>query len=168
MSANGKELAVGIDVVVFLFIGGERSGVFHLVGGAGSSRLKASSLGSGVGVDGVQKQFFAGSEVLIERKGAVEGNNGGQVGRLHLLVDVVARGILGPLQVLGLHGRDVEEHHDQAVVVQLVRGGDAVHVAQDAVGRLAVDGGLVERRSLIDALEVEAGDLLRLAIFLER
>ena len=33
--------------------------------------------------------------------------------------------------------------------------------------RLAVDRGLVERRGLIDAFEVEADDLLRLAVFLK-
>ncbi len=48
-----------------------------------------------------------------------------------------------------------------------VRGGGAVHAAHDGVGRLAVDRGLIERRGLIDALKVEADDLLRLAIFLD-
>ncbi len=116
---KGEELAVGIDVVVFLLIGSEGSGVFHLVGRAGGSRLKSRALGSGVGVDRVQQQLLIGGEVLIERERLVKGDDRDQVRRLHLLVDVVAGRVLCPLQVFRLHRGDVEEHHDQAMVAQL-------------------------------------------------
>ncbi len=43
----------------------------------------------------------------------------------------------------------------------------AVHAAHDGIGSLAVHRGLVERGGLIDTLEVEADDLLRLAILLD-
>ena len=53
------------------------------------------------------------------------------------------------------------------MVAQLRRGGDAVHVAHDRVRRLAVNGRLIQGRGLIHTLEIEADDLLRLAVFLD-
>ena len=97
----------------------------------------------------------------------VKGDDRNQVRRLHLPVDVIAGRVLCPLQVFRLHRGDVEKHDDEAMVAQLRRRNAAVHVAHDGVGRLARHGGLIERRSLIDALEVEADDRLRLAIFLD-
>ena len=38
---EGEELPVGIYVVVFFLVGSESGGVFDLIGGAGSSRLKS-------------------------------------------------------------------------------------------------------------------------------
>ena len=84
---------------------------------------------------------------------------------MHLLVEVIAGGILGAVDVVGLHGGEVEEHDDEAMVAQLCRGGGAVLRAEDAVGRGGVDGGLVEGGGLVDVLEVEADDVLRLAFF---
>ena len=111
--------------------------------------------------------MLIGGEVLIQGERLVQRDDGDQVRGLHLLVDVVAGGVLSAFQVFRLHGGDVEEHDDQAMVAQLGRGCGAVHAAQDRVGRLAVYGGLVERRGLIDTLEIEADDLLRLAVLLD-
>ena len=163
---DGEELAVGIDVVVLRLVGREGSGVFHLIGGAGGSRVKSRALGAGVGVHGVQQQMLIGGEVLIERERLVEGDDRDQVRRMHLLVDVIAGGILRAIEIVGLHRRDVEEHHDQPMIAQLLPGWRAGSAPKIAVGRVGVDGGLIERRGLVDVLKVEADDLLRLAILL--
>ena len=51
------------------------------------------------------------------------------------------------------------------MIPQLLRSDVAVHAAHDGVWSFAVHRGFVERRSLVDALEVEADDGLRFAIF---
>ena len=84
---------------------------------------------------------------------------------MHLLVEVIAGRVLGEVDVVGLHGGELEEHDEEAVVAQLCRSCGAVLRAEDAVGRGGVDGGLVERGGLVDVLEVEADNVLRLAFF---
>ena len=108
--------------------------------------------------------MLIGGKVLIERERLVERYDSHQIRRMHLLVDVVAGCVLRPFQVFRLHRGNVEEHHDQAMVAQLLRGTLAVHAAHNRVGRFAVDCGLIEWRGLVDTLKIEANDLLRLAI----
>ncbi len=56
---DGKELAVGVDVVVLALVGGVGGGVFSLVGGAGGAGGEALGLVAGVAVDGGRSSFLS-------------------------------------------------------------------------------------------------------------
>jgi len=169
---DGEELAVGVEVVELALVGGECGCVLDLIGGAGGSGSEALRGCAGVAVDGVEQELLVLGEVLIDGEVGVKGDGGDDVGGLHLFVDVVAGGLLGADDVVGLHGGEVEEEHDEAVVAQLLRRGDGGGVEEALRGLggvlggvLSNDGGLIELRGLIDALKVEARDALRLAVF---
>ncbi len=110
---------------------------------------------------------LVGGEVLVHGEAGGQADDGDEVGRLHLLVDVVLGGLDGAVDVFGLHGAEVEEDDDEAVVAQVLRGGAEAGVrAGRAMVGLAGDGVLFgEDGGCVDALEVEAGDLLRLVVF---
>ncbi len=96
--------------------------------------------------------------------------SGDEVGRLHLLVDVVLGGLDGAVDVFILHGAEVEEDDDEAVVAELLRAWRRGCVRGDRrmVG-LAGDGGFFgEDGGCVDALVVEAGDFLGLLVFEDR
>ena len=115
----------------------------------------------------MEQRGLVGGEILIEREAGIERDDGDQVGGLHLFVDVILRGVDGAVDVLRLHRGEVEEEDDQPVIAELLVGGDDVlrgRLRRRASGH-AADGGFVERSGLIDAFEVEGGDLLRLAVF---
>ena len=50
------------------------------------------------------------------------------------------------------------------MVAERVAGDDGGFAEEDGVAGLAADGGFVERGGFVDAFEVEADDLLRLAV----
>ncbi len=161
---DGEELAVGVDVVVFGFVRREGAGVFHLVGRARRTKAVAGALRAAVAVHGFEQQIFAGGKVLVERKRRIERDDGNQVRRMHLFVDVVAGSVLSANDIVGLHRGDVEEHDDEAVIAQLFLGSRAGLCAKDPIGRGGVDGGFVEGGGFVDVFKVEAGDMLRLAV----
>jgi hypothetical protein len=61
--------------------------------------------------------LFVCRKVTIQRKCVAERNDGDKISRLHLVVDVIAGGLLRPFEVLGLHRRVIEEEYDEAAVV---------------------------------------------------
>ncbi len=162
---DGEELAVGVDVVVLALVGGVGGGVFDLIGGAGGAGSEALGLVAGVAVDGVEQELLVLGEVLIEGERCVERDDGDDVGGLHLFVDVVAGCVLRPLEVFGLHGGDVEEEDDEAVVAECVTGHDGRFAEEDGVSSVATYRRFVERGGFVDAFVVEAGDLLGFAVF---
>ena len=52
-----------------------------------------------------------------------ESDDGDYVGFGHLLLDEFFRGVVRADQIVGLHGREIEEKNDQAAVAQLIAGG---------------------------------------------
>lgn len=109
--------------------------------------------------------MLVGRKILIEGERAIERKNGYQVGRLHLVFDVIARGLLRPGEIVRLHRREIEEQDNQTVVVELLLSSDALLRTEDLVRSFSADRGLVESGGLIDIFKVEARNLLRLVVF---
>ena len=165
--AQGEELAVGVEVVVLALVGRVAGGVFHLVGVGVGALGEALALGAVVGADFVDERVFVGGKVLIDAERVAERDQSDEVGGLHFCAQEGLRRIHGALQILGLHGGEVEEHHDQSVIAQFLGLGDDdgfVAVAGGAGGE-AADGGFVERRGHVDAFEIEGVDGLLFAVF---
>ena len=57
-------------------------------------------------------------KVLVHAQRRVQAHQRHQIGRLHLLVDVVLRRLHRAVDVLRLHAAQVEEHHNQPMVLQ--------------------------------------------------
>ena len=92
-----------------------------------------------------------------------------QVGGLHFRFKKVACGLDAAIQVLGLHRGEVEEHDDEAMIAQIfgLRYDDSLVARTVRACREAADGGFVERSGHVDALEVEGGNLLLLAVLVD-
>ena len=109
-------------------------------------------------------------EVLVHAEAGDEADGRGEIGRGHLVIDVVLCRVDGAGDVLGLHAAEVEEHDDQTAVFQLVRlcGKVVVDQVRDGLllgGGCAGDGGgLGQRHGLVYILVVEADDALRLLV----
>ncbi len=166
--ADGIELAVGVERVVLAVVRDVAAGV---VGGsigaaAFGAGSKALALGAVIDADAVEQRGLVGGEVLVHAERCGHGDQRDEICRLHLLVHVVLRGFHRAVQIVGLHGAEIEEHDDEPVVAQdgLVRMGCLVQ--QRSGGELAADGGLrLLLYELVDVLEVEGLDALRFAVF---
>ena len=66
------------------------------------------------------EQIVIGGEILIHQQRTSQRNNRDQVGRRHLLVDIVLRGGDGVIDFVGLHGGEIEEQNDQAAIFELI------------------------------------------------
>ena len=159
--AQGKEFAVGVEVVVLALVGGVGGGVFHLVGVGVGALGKALPLGAVVRAHLADEGVLVGGKVLIDAERVAERDQRDQVGGLHLGFEKGLRRFHAALQIFRLHRGEVEEHDDEAMVAQVFGFGnhDGLCVA-GGPGREAADGGFVERRGHVDALEIEGGDLL--------
>jgi hypothetical protein len=83
------------------------------------------------------------------------------------LVEKILRRLHAALQIFGLHRGQVEEHHDQPVIAQLLGLGHHHGLAAAGAGGQAAHRGLVERRGHVHALKVEGVDLLLLAVLVD-
>jgi hypothetical protein len=68
------------------------------------------------------------------------------------------------LEIFRLHRGEVEEHDDEPMVAQLLGFGHDDCLAAGGSGGEAAHGGLLERRSHVDALEIKGRDLLLFAV----
>ena len=85
---------------------------------------------------------------------------------MHLLVHVVVGRFHGAIGVFFLHGAQVEEHDDQAMVAQVLGACGEVPLDQIRDRGFARRGSalLGEHGGIVHILEVEAGDALRLLV----
>ena len=111
------EPPVGIEDVVFGVVGGEGrpvSGVPSVVPVVPSSKPwplpapKACKL--------LLQQIVIGSEILIDQQRAAQRNNRNQICRNHLRVDVLLRRRDRAIDFVRLHGGEIEEQNDEAVI----------------------------------------------------
>ena len=65
------------------------------------------------------QRVLVGGKVLVDLERVAERNQRDQIGRLHFLLEEIARRIHAAVQVFGLHRGEVEEHHDEAMVAQV-------------------------------------------------
>ena len=87
----------------------------------------------------------------------------------HFVFQKIAGRAHAAIEVLGLHGGEIEEHDDEAVIAQIfgTRDHGGLVPLPVGAGREAADGRLVQRRGHVDALKIEGGDLLLLAVFVD-
>ena len=110
--------AVGVEDVVLSVVHGERIGVV----GSAFSRADAAFLETGAGAQIEALQRFLklcaiGGEILIQRDAVAERDDRDQVGRLHLLIDIVLCRYSGTLDFVRLHRREIKEQDDQPPVL---------------------------------------------------
>ena len=164
---DGEQFAVGVEAVVFGIVGGERGGVVAgAVGRAGAACREAGRIRAVVFRETVEQGGLVGGEVLVHGEAGGHADESDEVGGRDLLVHVVGGRVDGAVDVFVLHGAEVEEEDDEAMVAKLlgVRGEVALEEIRD--GCLPGNGGLLgEHRSFIDVLVVEADDVLRLLVF---
>ena len=128
--------------------------------------VNLGAFGAVVLAEPAQEGLVVGGEVLVHIEGGVERDEGDEIGGLHLLVDEVLGAFDGAVDVLGLHGGEIEEEDHKAVVAEVFGVGGEVFVEQVGDGGLAGDGVLFgEDGGLVDVLVVEAGDLLGFVVF---
>src|SRR6185437_1242257 len=171
------QAAVGIGDVELAVVGGEgRAVIGGAVARSGVARLEAAA-GRGIeAFEDFEQGGFVGGEILVDLQRVAQGGDGGQIGRLHLLLDVGLGLLHYVLNVLGLHGGEVEVEHDQAPVAILGtvgghgdrgRGspfGGGLDRGFQGGGGADGGGGGGGRGGSVNVLEVEAGDVLRLAV----
>ena len=111
-----------------------------------------------------------GSEVLIDSKRVGQRDDRDQISRLHLLVQIILRSVNGTLNLVGLHGREIEKQNDQPTVfdslVLLARTSRAGGLCR-GLRWGAQQIHLIHRKlwRILGVLEVEGCHLLWLVIF---
>ena len=86
---------------------------------------------------------------------------------MHLVAQKLLCRLHAAVQILGLHRSQVKEHHDQAVVAQILGTNRDSCLALAGPRGQSADGGFAERRGHLHALEVEGRNLLLLAVFVD-
>ena len=81
---------------------------------------KALALGAVVDAHFVDQCILVGGKVLVDVERVAERNQRHQIGRLHLRAQKILRRLHAAVQILRLHRGEVEEHHDQAVIAQIL------------------------------------------------
>ncbi len=132
--------------------------------GTGGAVLKALSLCGGIGGKTSENFGAVVAEIEIELEIGGEGNQGNQIGHLHVLVHVFFGGIDGPIDLFGLHRGKIEEEQHQAAVAHVLGGlgiGREDWSNGGGSGR-AGDGGIrgAGKLGVVHIFEVEAGNLL--------
>ena len=170
------QLAVRVEDVELGFVSDERGpGIFSAVGiaGIGLDRQFAG-LADVEALDHLRQPVAVRGEVLRHLHGCAERHDRHQVRGSHLLAEELQSGLLRADLLLRLHGREIEEQHQQPLVLVLDPAG-GLHVDRIGARRHRGRG----RRSRCryrhrlrlfvgDALEFEDRDLLRLAVLENR
>ncbi len=128
-------------------------------------RCESGAFGAVVAAKAFEQGCFVRGKVLIHAERSIQADQGDEVGRLHLLVDVVLRRLHGAVDVFGLHTAQVEEHDDQTMVLQLAGVRGKIVIQKFGDGRLArYCRVFVEDCGFVNVLVVEACDGLGLSV----
>ena len=115
-----------------------------------------------------EQRVFFGGKILVHRQRVAERNQRHQIRRLHLGTQKCLCRFDAAIQVFRLHRGQIKKHHDQTVIEQVFRLGHHHCLASSRPGSQSADCGFLERPGHVDALIIERGNLLRLAVFQDR
>ena len=128
---------------------------------------KALPLSAVVSAHLVDERVLVCGKVLVHGERVAQRDQRDEIGGLHFGFEEGLGRFHTALQILWLHGSEVEEHHDEPVIAQLLGLGHNHRLAARGAGGEAAHRGLLERRGHVDALEIKSRDLLLFAVFVD-
>ena len=164
-SFQGKQFAVGVEVVVFALVGRIACRVFRLVGVCRCALGEALAFSSVVNGDLVDERLFVGGKILVHFERVAQRDQRHQVSGLHFIAQKLLRRRHAAVQVLGLHRGQVEEHDNQPVIAQVFWLGNNDGLVAAASGGQPADRGFAERRGHFHGFKIKGRNLLLLSVF---